>query len=160
MLLRFSLTDEPKRVKNGLHLDLASESAEHQSEIVRRAMALGAAPVDVGQGEVPWVVLADPGGNEFCVLEPRDDYRDIGPIAAVVFDARDPRAQARFWSDVTGLPVTREDPVYASLRQESRFWVEFIRVEEPETVSNRLHLVVSGAALPERDPEGNVIFTA
>jgi hypothetical protein len=163
--MRFATTDEPKRIKNRLHLDLASASADHQAELVRQARALGAVPVDVGQGGVPWVVLSDPGGNEFCVLEPRDQYRDIGPIAAVVFDARDPAAQARFWSGPTGLPLTRKHPVYASLRQESRFWVEFIRVDDPKTVRNRLHLVVDRSVagdtpLPERDPEGNEILTA
>jgi hypothetical protein len=158
MCLRFAAVDEAKRVKNRLHLDLASTSAGHQADVVDRALALGAATVDIGQGDTPWVVLSDPGGNEFCVLEPRDEYRDIGPIAAVVFDARDPRAQARFWSELTGLPVTREHPVYASLRQESRFWVEFIRVDEPKTVRNRLHLVVDEAPLPGHDPEGNEII--
>ena len=38
--------------------------------------------VDIGQGDVPWAVLADPEGNEFCVLEPREVYRDTGPVAA------------------------------------------------------------------------------
>jgi predicted enzyme related to lactoylglutathione lyase len=38
---------------------------------VARLRALGATPADVGQGEVTWVVLADPEGNEFCVLSPR-----------------------------------------------------------------------------------------
>jgi Glyoxalase-like domain len=152
MYVRFAASDEPKRVKNRLHLDLASTSADHQTDIVRRARELGAAPVDVGQGDVPWIVLSDPGGNEFCVLEPRDEYRDIGPIAAVVCDSRDPIAQARFWSDLTGLEVTREDPVFASVRQESRFWVEFIRVDEPKTVRNRVHLVVDGTELPHADP--------
>jgi hypothetical protein len=160
MSLRFAPTEEPKRIKNRLHLDLASISAAHQADVVRRARALGAAPVDIGQGDAPWVVLSDPGGNEFCVLEPREEYLDIGPIAAVVFDALDPSAQARFWSRLTGLPVTREHPVYASLRQESRFWVEFIRVDEPKTVRNRLHLVVDEARPPERDPEDNEIVTA
>ncbi|MFS0897338.1 VOC family protein [Mycolicibacterium litorale] len=159
MRLRFTATDEPKHIKNRLHLDVASTSADHQADLVGTALALGATRVDVGQGDVPWVVLADPGGNEFCVLEPRDEYRDIGPLAAVVFDARDPRAQARFWSALTGLPVTREHPVYASLRQQSRFWLEFIRVDEPKTVRNRLHLVVDGPDLPRLDPEGNEILT-
>ena len=54
--------------KNRLHIDLASTSASHQEELVARLKALGATPVDVGQGEVPWTVLADPEGNEFCVL--------------------------------------------------------------------------------------------
>ena len=160
MTLRVALTNEPKRVKNRLHLDLASTSAGHQDDVVRRARALGATLVDIGQGDVPWVVLSDPGGNEFCVLEPRDEYLDIGPVAAVVCDARDPIAQARFWSELTGTPITREHPVYASLRQESRFWVEFIRVDEAKTVRNRVHLVVSDAALPPVDPEGNEILGA
>ena len=57
----------PKAAKNRLHLDLATE-AGRQAEEVDRLVALGATPVDIGQGEVTWVVLADPDGNEFCVL--------------------------------------------------------------------------------------------
>lgn len=160
--LRFAATDEPKQVKNRLHLDLASTSAEHQADLVRSARELGARPVDVGQSDdVPWVVLADPDGNEFCVLEPRDEYRGIGPVAAVVFDALDPPAQAAFWAELTGLPVTRSHPQYASLRQEGRFWVEFIRVDTPQRVRNRVHLVLAAeddADLPQTDPEGNEIL--
>jgi hypothetical protein len=84
-------------------------------------------PVDIGQRGVPWVALADPEGNEFCVLEPREEYLGVGPVAAVVVDALNPRALARFWSHVTGLPVTRERPEYASLRQNSCFWLEYVR---------------------------------
>ena len=62
---------EPKTGKNRLHLDLVSESPEHRSEMVDRLVTLGAQHVDIGQGDVPWVVLADPEGNEFCVLTPR-----------------------------------------------------------------------------------------
>ncbi|MGV0851210.1 VOC family protein [Mycolicibacterium phlei] len=159
--LRFTRTESPKRVKNRLHLDLASRSPEHQQDLVRTARELGAEPVDIGQGlgqnGVPWVVLADPGGNEFCVLEPRDEYRGTGPVAAVVFDALDPVAQARFWSELTGLPVTREHPDYASLRQPAGFFVEFVRVGEPKTVRNRVHLTLQDP--PRRtDPEGNEIM--
>jgi len=50
------------------HLDLATTSAEHQAELVAHLLELGAAHADVGQGDVPWTVLADPEGNEFCVL--------------------------------------------------------------------------------------------
>ncbi|GAA2229805.1 hypothetical protein GCM10010360_61400 [Streptomyces nogalater] len=46
--------------KNRVHLDLATTSAAHQTELVSRLRVLGAKPVDVGQGEVPWTVLADP----------------------------------------------------------------------------------------------------
>lgn len=57
---------EPQRV----HLDL--RSAGDQQEIVERLLGMGAAPADIGQGDVPWVVLADPEGNEFCVLDRRE----------------------------------------------------------------------------------------
>jgi Glyoxalase-like domain len=65
---------EGKNVKNRLHIDLAPPEGEDQAAEVRRLEALGASRVDVGQdpGQVTWVVLADPEGNEFCVLSARD----------------------------------------------------------------------------------------
>ena len=62
---------EPKTVKNRVHVDLATTSAAHQADLVARLRGLGATPADVGQGDVPWTVLADPEGNEFDVLTPR-----------------------------------------------------------------------------------------
>jgi len=62
---------EPKTVKNRVHVDLATTSTAHQAELVARLQGLGAAQADVGQGDVPWTVLADPEGNEFDVLTPR-----------------------------------------------------------------------------------------
>jgi hypothetical protein len=67
--LVFVAVPEGKTVKNRLHLDLRPVGCSHQEE-VERLLGLGARPADVGQGEVPWVVLADPEGNEFCVLGP------------------------------------------------------------------------------------------
>ena len=55
-------------VKNRVHLDLATTSADHQTELIARLRSLGATPADVGQGDVPWTVLADPEGNEFCLF--------------------------------------------------------------------------------------------
>jgi predicted enzyme related to lactoylglutathione lyase len=63
--LLFLEVPEAKTVKNRLHLDLRPED---QTAEVRRLEALGARRVDIGQGEVTWVVMADPEGNEFCVL--------------------------------------------------------------------------------------------
>ena len=64
------VTDE-KIVKNRLHLDLAPDSADRDAEI-ERILALGARRVDIGQtGHESWTVLADPEGNEFCVLRPK-----------------------------------------------------------------------------------------
>ncbi len=68
--LAFAPVPEGKTVKNRLHMDLSPTDRE-QDEEVRRLLDLGARRVDVGQGDVSWVVLADPEGNEFCVLAPR-----------------------------------------------------------------------------------------
>jgi Glyoxalase-like domain len=65
--LVFVKVPEGKTVKNRLHLDLRPVGCSHEAE-VERLLGLGARRADVGQGEVPWVVLADPEGNEFCVL--------------------------------------------------------------------------------------------
>ena len=62
---------DPKLGKNRLHLDLAPPAHGDQQSEVDRLVSLGATRVDIGQGEVSWVVLADPDGNEFCVLTPR-----------------------------------------------------------------------------------------
>jgi hypothetical protein len=62
---------EAKTVQNRVHVDLATTSAAQQADLVARLEDLGATPADVGQGDVPWTVLADPEGNEFCVLTPR-----------------------------------------------------------------------------------------
>ena len=65
---------EGKTIKNRLHIDL---DPDDQAAEVERLLALGARPADVGQGDdVTWVVLADPEGNEFCVLRPHRSLID------------------------------------------------------------------------------------
>ena len=61
----------PKTGKNRLHFDLAPPAGEDQQAEVERLISLGAKRIDIGQGDVDWVVMADPDGNEFCVLTPR-----------------------------------------------------------------------------------------
>ncbi len=61
----------PKIRKNRLHLDIAPPKHADQQVEVDRLVALGATRVDIGQGDASWVVMADPDGNEFCVLTPR-----------------------------------------------------------------------------------------
>ena len=63
--LLFLRVGDDKVVKNRLHLDFRPD--DHTRE-VERLLELGASPVDVGQGDQSWAVLADPEGNEFCVL--------------------------------------------------------------------------------------------
>ena len=60
-----------KTGKNRLHLDLAPPADGDQQAEVERLVSLGASRIDIGQGDVSWVVMADPDGNEFCVLTPR-----------------------------------------------------------------------------------------
>ncbi|WP_020498605.1 VOC family protein [Sciscionella marina] len=70
-VLTFARVPEGKTIKNRLHLDLNPTDAE-QAEEVHRLLELGAGYADVGQtGEESWLCLADPEGNEFCVLTSR-----------------------------------------------------------------------------------------
>jgi Glyoxalase-like domain len=66
--LIFVRVPEAKTSKNRLHLDFRPDDRDAE---VERLLSLGAVRADVGQGEVTWVVLADPEGNEFCVLRSR-----------------------------------------------------------------------------------------
>ena len=133
---------EPKTVKNRVHLDLATTSAAHQEDLVARLRDLGATPADVGQGDVPWTVLADPEGNEFCVLEPREIYLDTGPIAAVAVDCADPRAMARFWGQAMDWTLHKVTDDYAVLRSAKGVgpYLEFLRTPGAKTLGNRVHL--------------------
>jgi Glyoxalase-like domain len=62
---------DPKVGKNRVHIDVVPYPDDDHTAEVDRLQALGATPADIGQGDVRWVVLADPEGNELCVLTPR-----------------------------------------------------------------------------------------
>jgi predicted enzyme related to lactoylglutathione lyase len=136
---------EPKTGKNRVHLDLASRSAADQAELVSRARDLGGGPVDIGQGDVPWVVMADPEGNEFCVLEPREIYRDTGPVAAIVVDCVDTQAMAAFWTVAGNWPIQQPNDQLVALRATANDgpYLEMLPLGEPKTVKNRVHLDVA-----------------
>jgi Glyoxalase-like domain len=71
--LVFVRVPEGKVLKNRLHLDLAPHTSDDRGAEIARLLGLGATRVDVGQSlDVSWDVLADPEGNEFCVLSSRD----------------------------------------------------------------------------------------
>jgi hypothetical protein len=143
--LVFAPVPEPKTGKNRVHLDLASESHEHHAAQVRRLLELGAVPIDIGQGDVPWRVLADPEGNEFCVLEPRGVYRDTGPVAAVVVDCAEPAAVAGFWRLATGWTPASSTTHGMSFRSPEGVgpYLELLPTAEPKVVKNRIHLDVA-----------------
>jgi catechol 2,3-dioxygenase-like lactoylglutathione lyase family enzyme len=66
--LAFLRVPGDKQVKNRPHLDLNPGSPAGQAAEVERLEALGATRIDIGQGDAEWIVIADPEGNEFCVL--------------------------------------------------------------------------------------------
>jgi hypothetical protein len=146
---------DPETVKYRLHLDLATTSAAHQAELVARLKELGATPADVGQGDVPWTVLADPEGNVFCVLEPREIYRDTGPIAAVVVDCADPLAMARFWDEAMDWTLHEVTDDHARLRAAEGVgpYLEFLRTPGVRTWWNRVHLDVAPYSGDDQEAE-------
>jgi hypothetical protein len=141
--------------KNRIHLDLASGSADEQAAQVDRLLSLGARHADIGQGpDVPWVVLQDPEGNEFCVLDSRDVYRNTGAIAAVVVDALDPAGLAAFWASATGWPVVSSSSVGSLRPPEAGLpFLEFVPSTSPKSTKDRLHLDVAPFASDDQSGE-------
>lgn len=71
--LVFVRVEHEKATKNRLHLDFAPHTGDDRDAEITRLVELGATTIDVGQGDgVSWTVLADPDGNEFCVLSSRE----------------------------------------------------------------------------------------
>jgi catechol 2,3-dioxygenase-like lactoylglutathione lyase family enzyme len=103
--IRFVPTDVPKTGRNQMHFDLTSSSLEEQQQTVERALVLGGQHYDVGQlPEEEHVVLADPEGNEFCVIEPGNNFlAGCGFIGALSSDGS--QACGYFWSTVLGWPL-------------------------------------------------------
>lgn len=105
LTIRFVPLDEPRRGPNQIHFDLTSASRGDQQAIVDRALGLGGAHLDVGQRpEEGHVVLADPEGNEFCVIAPGNSFlAGTASIGALSSDGT-PEV-GRFWSAALGWPL-------------------------------------------------------
>jgi Glyoxalase-like domain len=146
--LIFVPVQDPKAGKNRVHLDLSSTSLEDQSAQVERLLSLGAARADIGQGDIPWEVLTDPEGNEFCVLEPRDVYNDATPVAAIIIDSARPDELVRFWAKATGWNTHEVLPDFASLRAPGDVgpFLELLAIPDAKIAKNRLHVDVAPLA--------------
>ncbi|MFG1947242.1 VOC family protein [Nonomuraea sp. NPDC048826] len=133
---------DPETVQYRVHLDLATTSADHHARLVTRLKELGATPAGTGRGDAPWTALADPEGNVFRVLQPREIYRDTGPIAAVVVGCAGPRAMARFWGEAIDWTVQEVNDDHARLRSAKGVgpYLEFVREPGTPTGRNRVHL--------------------
>jgi len=104
-ILRFLPSDVEKHWRNQIHFDLPSQTLEAQQAMVDRALELGAQHLDVGQTpEDEHVVLADPEGNEFCVIEPDNNFlAGTGVIGALSSDGS--QAVGYFWSKALEWPL-------------------------------------------------------
>ena len=133
---------EPKTVKQRVHLDVYAAA-------IADLEALGASVVlDPGDSGLPWTVMQDPEGGEFCAF-----LRDPSELPAyrchgVVVDSADPENACRWWAGVLGVEVGH-DP------DKGWWWLtdvpgmpittmDFVPVPEPKTVKNRVHWDVAG----------------
>ena len=140
--LCFQQVSEPVSASPRLHVDLLGGT--QQDEVVRRLLRLGATHLDVGQGDVPWGVLADPEGNPLCVLEERASHSGTGPVAALPLSSADPERDGDFWAWLTGW-VDGDGSAPRSLRHPSGLgpWLDLTPESAPRSgVKNRLHLDV------------------
>jgi predicted enzyme related to lactoylglutathione lyase len=114
--IRFRPAREQKAAQNHMHFDLTSTSLEDQQQTVARSLGLGARHIDIGQRpEEGHVVLADPEGNEFCVIEPGNNFlADCGFIGALACDGS--QEVGYFWSAALGWPLVWDQDQETAIR--------------------------------------------
>jgi catechol 2,3-dioxygenase-like lactoylglutathione lyase family enzyme len=114
--LRFVPSQQRKTDQDHMHFDLTSASPEDQTEKVERALRLGARHIDVGQRpEEGHVVLADPEGFEFCVIEPGNAFlAECGAIGALAGDGS--QAAGYFWSRALDWPLVWDQDQETAIR--------------------------------------------
>ncbi len=107
--LRFVTADTAQVGPRRLHVHLTSKSLDDQQQTVETALGLGGRHLDVGQDPADgFVVLADPGGNELCVIGPGNDFlADTGRLGEVTCDGT--RDVGLFWSEALGWPLVWDE---------------------------------------------------
>ena len=146
LLIWFRPVLEPKVGKSRIHLDLVSESPLHQSEMVDRLITSGARRIDIGQSpDDDHVVLADPEGNEFCVVLRGEFLATTGLLGAIVFEPAAP-VVGRFWSEAAGWPLVYDRDGDTAIRAPDGRG-PFVTFGPPtsamKTGKNRLHLDIA-----------------
>jgi len=137
--LDFMNVPESKTTKNRVHLDWSV--ADRQAE-VHRLLGLGATRLwdvqeKVGDDDMEWTTLADPEGNEFCVIH--SDRPSALRLATVVIDSDDPHRVGRFWETALERELVQVEP-------QRDYWLPgdppltFVKVPEAKTTKNRVHL--------------------
>ena len=146
--IRFLPTMVAKSGQNRMHFDLTSTSLDNQQLTVARALDLGGRHIDVGQRpEEGHVVLADPEGNEFCVIGPGNAFlADCGFLGALACDGS--QEVGYFWSEALDWPLVWDQDQETAIRSprggpKITWGGPPVR---PKTGKNRLHLEVAPAA--------------
>jgi catechol 2,3-dioxygenase-like lactoylglutathione lyase family enzyme len=114
--LRFAASDTEQLGRPRLHLHLTSTSPEDQHRIVDTVLRLGGRHLVVGQDpDADYVVMADPGGNELCVIDPDNRFlAGTGPLGEVTCDGT--RAVGLFWCDALGWPLGWDEAEETSIQ--------------------------------------------
>ncbi len=147
-------TEEPRRGPNRMHFDLTSASPAEQQQTVARALDLGARHLDVGQRpDEDHVVLADPEGNEFCVIEAGNRFlAGCGFLGAL--NGEGTRQVGYFWSAALGWPLVWDQDEETAIRS-PRGGAKFAwggPPLPPKTGRNRMHLHLAPVDV-DRDAE-------
>ncbi len=139
--LCFERVTHPPTPGPRLHLEVSG--GDRQDEVVARVLALGGRHLDIGQRDVPWVVMADPEGNPLCVMEARPEYAVSGPLSSLPLDSADVERDTAFWSELSGW-VPAESSMSSALRHPSGRGVLLELCPElspkPAGAKNRVHL--------------------
>lgn len=114
--LRFAPSEQEKVDQNPIRFDLTSASLEEQQQTVAKALELGGRHIDIGQlPEEEHVVLADPEGNEFCVVEPGNSFlADCGFVGALSCDGS--QEVGYFWSEALEWPLVWDQDQETAIR--------------------------------------------
>jgi len=143
--LEFVSAPNEKQSANWMHFDLTSTSIEDQRATAERLVDLGARHIDIGQGpDADHVVLADPEGNEFCVLEPGNSFVDEGGRLGALSCCGSP-AVGYFWSEVLGWPLVWDQDEETAIRSRDGgvFYTFGGPPEAPKRAKNRLHVDIA-----------------
>jgi predicted enzyme related to lactoylglutathione lyase len=146
---KFQILFEPvpqrKVGQSRIHLDLATISIDDQAEMVERLIELGASHLDIGQRpDEPHIVLADPEGNEFCVIEPGNSFVDNSGRLGSITCGGMPEV-GNFWSEALGWPLVWDQDDETAIRAADGTgpFITWGPQVASKTTKNRLHLDIA-----------------
>ncbi len=144
--MEFVPVDEPKEGKNRTHFDLATYSEDEYAWLVESLVTAGAREIDIGQpAGADWTVLADPEGNEFCVVAPRPLYDYRTPLASIAIETANAARTCDFWEKASAWRRIIREPTFVILRAPSGDGPYLLFGDEfsPKRGKNRIHLDVA-----------------